>query len=68
MKHFIHCVGIVKFCFIDLQAGIVVEEFFSFMVLVNYVIPISLYVTVGKLSPGPFFSNFVNIWNKSWLL
>ncbi len=40
-----------------LQGGVVVEEFFSFLVLVNYVIPISLYVTVGEYErESPFVS------------
>ena len=30
------------------QAAVLVEEFLSFMVILNYIIPISMYVTVGK--------------------
>lgn len=33
----------------SLQFKVVLEEFLAFMVLCNYVIPISMYVTVGKL-------------------
>ena len=32
----------------DFQFLMVLEEFLAFMVLMNYIIPISMYVTVGK--------------------
>lgn len=32
----------------EFQFSVVVEEFLSFMVLLNYIIPISMYVTVGE--------------------
>ncbi len=39
---------IVKFVFSSLQFLVVLEEFLAFMVLLNYIIPISMYVTVGE--------------------
>ena len=35
-------------CFGFWQAKNVISDFLSFMILYNYIIPISLYVTVGK--------------------
>ena len=32
------------------QPAVVIEEFLAFMVLLNYIIPISMYVTVGEYS------------------
>lgn len=37
-----------------MQAAFVFEEFFAFFVIFNYVIPISLYVTLGKCATYSF--------------
>lgn len=31
-----------------LQFGVILGEYLGFMVIMNYIIPISMYVTVGK--------------------